>query len=183
MNNPVNAAPHTTSLWASGITISLVVAASANNAIGKNNRLLWHLPNDMRFFKNITWAMPVAYGRKTFEALCSKPLPGRLNIMITRNNNFAAEGITVVNTVNDALLIAKQNGYKELMIIGGGEIYKETIRVADYIYLTRVHHVFDEADTFFPEINQAEWTVISGKEFNADAKHAYPYSFQIWKRK
>src|SRR4051812_38055844 len=107
--------------------ISLVVAASTNNAIGKNNQLLWQLPNDTKFFKNITWAMPIAMGRKTFEALSSKPLTGRLNIVITRQKNFKAEGIVAVNKLDDAIFLADQHNYKELMIIGGGEIYKEAM--------------------------------------------------------
>ena len=107
--------------------LSHVVAASTNNAIGKDNQLLWHLPNDLKFFKNITWAMPVAMGRKSFESLGNKPLNGRFNIIITRNKDFKAEGCVVVNNINDAIFVAQQHDYKELMILGGGEIYKQSI--------------------------------------------------------
>jgi dihydrofolate reductase len=163
--------------------ISLVVAASTNNAIGKNNQLLWTLPNDMRFFKNITWAMPVAMGRVTFLALNSQPLNGRINIVITRRKNFSAKGVVVVNKIDDAIFFADQNDYKELMIIGGGEIYKAIMSKADRIYLTRVHATFEDADTFFPDIDESKWKLTSNRDFFKDEKHAYDYSFQIWERK
>jgi len=162
---------------------SLVVAASANNAIGKNGQLLWHLPNDLKFFKNITWAMPVAMGRKTFESLGNKPLNGRLNIVITRQKDFTAQGIVVVGNKEDALFLAQQHDYKELMILGGGEIYKAAISDADKIYITRVHAVFDDADTFFPEIDESKWQLTSNQDFFKDEKHAYDYSFQVWEKK
>ena len=162
---------------------SLVVAASANNAIGKNGQLLWHLPNDLKFFKNITWAMPVAMGRKTFESLGNKPLNGRLNIVITRQKDFTAQGIVVVGNLEDALFLAQQHDYKELMILGGGEIYKAAISDADKIYITRVHAVFDDADTFFPEIDESKWQLTSNQDFFKDEKHAYDYSFQVWEKK
>ncbi len=162
--------------------ISLVVAASSNNAIGKSNQLLWHLPNDLKFFKDITWAMPVAMGRKTFQSCNSKPLKGRLNIIITRQENLYANDIIVVHDIDNAIQVARQHDYKELMILGGGEIYKEAINIADKIYLTRVHHVFNEADTFFPEIDKTKWKLISNQDYFKDNKHAYNYSFQLWER-
>ena len=160
--------------------ISLVVAASENNAIGKQGKLLWHLPNDLRFFKNITWAMPVAMGRKTFESLNSKPLNGRLNIIITRQKDFKADGIVVINNSTDAAFIAQQNDYKELMILGGGEIFKESMPKADKIYITRVHATFEDADAFFPQIDENKWQLTSNQDFFKDEKHAYDYSFQLW---
>lgn len=163
--------------------LSLVVAASTNNAIGKNGELLWHLPNDMKFFKNVTWAMPVAMGRKTFDALGNKPLNGRLNVVITRQKDFTAQGIAVVSNIDDAEFLAHQQDYKELMIIGGGEIYRQSISKADKIYITRVHAVFDDADTFFPEIDETKWQLTSNQDFFKDEKHAYDYSFQLWERK
>ena len=163
--------------------LSHVVAASTNNAIGKDNQLLWHLPNDLKFFKNITWAMPVAMGRKSFEALGNKPLNGRFNIIITRNKDFKAEGCVVVHSLNDAIFVAQQNDYKELMILGGGEIYKQSIDISDKIYITRVHAVFEDADAFFPEIDESKWRLISNQDFFADEKHAYDYSFQLWDKK
>jgi len=160
--------------------ISLIVAASSNNAIGKNNQLLWNLPNDMKFFKNTTWAMPVLMGRKTFESL-GKPLPGRLNIIITRQKDWKPEGITVVHTLGDAVKAASEADYNEAFIIGGGEIFKEAIPTADKIYLTRVDANL-QGDAFFPEINTKDWLMVSEQSFETDDKHAYPYHFQLWER-
>lgn len=120
------------------MTISLIVAASLNNAIGKNNDLLWKLPNDMKHFKNVTWAMPIIMGRKTFDSMAGKPLNGRLNIVITRQQDWKAEGAVKVDSVYKALEIVQQNNYKEVFIIGGGEIYKAALSIADRVYLTRV---------------------------------------------
>jgi dihydrofolate reductase len=159
--------------------ISLVVAAAQNNAIGLHNRLLWHLPNDLKFFKNITWAMPVVMGRKTFEALAGKPLPGRLNMVITRQKDFRAEGVIVVSSMEEAISIANQQDYKELFVIGGGEIYQQSMLLADKIYLTRVDAVL-EGDTFFPAIEKDKWKMVSEQSFSADEKHQYAYHFQLW---
>jgi dihydrofolate reductase len=163
--------------------ISLVVAASENNAIGKDNKLLWRLPNDLKFLKNITWAMPVAMGRKSFESIDSQPLNGRVNIVITRQKDFKAPGAVVVSSLNDAIFVAGEHDYNELMVLGGGEIYKEAMPKADRIYITRVHAVFKDADTFFPEIDTNKWQLTSNEDFPVDEKHAYPYSFQVWDRK
>ncbi len=162
---------------------SLVVAASTNNAIGKNNQLLWNLPNDMKFFKNITWAMPVLMGRKTFEALGNKLLNGRVNIVITSGKFFKADGVVVVNNFRDADFFAAANDYKELMIIGGAHVYQQTIDEADNIYITRVHHVFEDADAFFPVIDEKKFKLVSNEDHFKDEKHTYDYSFQLWKRK
>ncbi|MBV9963364.1 MAG: dihydrofolate reductase, partial [Parafilimonas sp.] len=133
---------------------SLVVAASTNNAIGKNNQLLWHLPNDLKFFKNVTWAMPVLMGRKTFEALGNKPLNGRINLVLTSDKNYKKEGVVVIQKLRDADFFATENDYKELMILGGANVYAQTIDDADKIYITRVHHVFEDPDAFFPVIDE-----------------------------
>jgi dihydrofolate reductase len=164
------------------LMISLIVAASTNNAIGKNNQLLWHLPNDLKFFKNTTWGMPVIMGRKTFESV-NKPLPGRINIVITRQTGWKAEGVIVATDLNDALQKAAATNCKEYFIIGGGEIYKQSMAIADKIYLTRVHAVIDDADTFFPAIDETKWEQVSNEDFEVDEKHAFSYSFQIWKKK
>ncbi len=112
------------------MNITLVVAASENNAIGLNNQLLWHLPKDMRFFKNTTWGMPILMGRKTFESMGSKPLNGRLNIIITRNKNWVNEEVTVVHTMEEAAYVATKFSYNELLVIGGGEIYEMALPLA-----------------------------------------------------
>lgn len=161
--------------------ISIIVAASTNNAIGKNNQLLWHLPNDMKFFKQTTWALPIVMGRKTFESFGSKPLNGRLNIIITTQKDYKAAGAVVVNSFDDAAFVAQQHDYKELMIIGGGEIYRQTISKASKIYLTRVNATID-ADTFF-EMDTNDWQLIFADKHCADEKHIYDYTFETWIRK
>ena len=160
--------------------ISLIVAATSNNAIGKNNQLLWHLPNDMKFFKNTTWGMPVIMGRKTYEAL-GKPLPGRINIVISRQPQFNAEGVIVVQTIEEALQKAAETNCLESFIIGGGEIYRQSMEMANRIYMTRVHTEL-EGDTYFPEIDESNWKKVFNLDFGSDEKHAYPYSFQTWER-
>ena len=161
--------------------ISLIVAASTNNAIGKDNQLLWHLPNDLKFFKNTTWGMPVIMGRKTFEAV-NKPLPGRFNIVITRQQGWKAEGTIAATDLNDALQKATATNCNEIFVIGGGEIYKQAMEIADKIYITRVHAALD-GDTFFPTIDETKWELRSAREFVADEKHAFAYSFQTWEKK
>ncbi|MGL6268073.1 MAG: dihydrofolate reductase, partial [Chitinophagaceae bacterium] len=131
--------------------ISLILAASSNNAIGKQNALLWHLPNDLKFFKNTTWGMPVIMGRKTYESIAGEPLPGRFNIIITRKLDFnpGRENLWVVNTLEQAIAKAKETNCKEAFIAGGGEIYTAVLPLADRIYLTRVHADFPDAEIFF----------------------------------
>ena len=162
--------------------ISLVVAASENNVIGKDNQLVWTLPKDMKFFKNVTWGMPVIMGRKTFESLDSKPLNGRKNIVITRKPGFKAEGASVVNSVDAAIALAAEMNYKEAFIIGGGEIFMLAYEKANKIYITRVHAEL-EGDTYFPVIEKNDWKLVSNVDNPADEKHAYPFSFQVWERK
>jgi dihydrofolate reductase len=161
--------------------ISLVVAAAKNNVIGKDNQLVWNLPNDMKFFKNVTWGMPVVMGRKTFEAL-GKALPGRKNIVLTRQDGWTAKDTIVVKTMDEAKAAVKEMDVKEMMVIGGGEIFKMVMPEAKRIYLTRVDAEPD-GDAFFPEVDPAEWNLVSKKDHEADAKHAYNYSFQVWERK
>lgn len=160
--------------------ISLVVAAATNHAIGKNGKLLWHLPNDLKQFKNVTWGMPVVMGRKTFDSL-GKALPGRKNIVITRQRDWKAEGAIAVKNVYDALFVANETDAKEVMIIGGGEIYKALFEKADRIYMTRIE-ASPDADTFFPVIDGKHWQLISQQNHEADEKNIYNYSFQLWDR-
>jgi dihydrofolate reductase len=163
------------------LNISLIVAASLNNAIGKSNHLLWHLPNDMKFFKQTTWAMPVVMGRKTFESIGSKALNGRLNIVITTQRDYTASGAVVLNSIEDAIFIAHEHNYKELFIIGGGEIYKQAMPQVNTIYLTRVEATV-YGDTFF-EMNKNDWQLCFEDRHFADERHIYNYSFETWKRK
>jgi dihydrofolate reductase len=160
---------------------SFVVAASENNVIGRNNQLPWSLPNDLKFFKNTTWAMPVIMGRKTFEST-GKPLHGRTNIVITHREDWKADRVIVVHNMEEALIAAADTDAKEAFIIGGGEIFKANISTVDKIYITRVHAII-EGDAYFPEIDQTEWKLVSNLDFPADDRHKYPYSFQLWQRK
>lgn len=160
--------------------LSLIAAASENNVIGKNNDLPWRLPNDMRYFKNTTWGMPVIMGRKTFESM-SEPLAGRINIVITRQTNWKPEGAIVVSNLNDAIFVAKDADCKEVFVVGGGEIYKEAIKIADRIYMTRVHTITD-GDAFFPEIDKSKWKRISVRDCFTNEKHKFNYSFEIWEK-
>lgn len=164
--------------------ISLIVAATTNNVIGKDNKLLWHLPNDMKFFKNTTWGMPVIMGRKTFEALAGEPLPGRFNFVITRQKDWRPhrEKVQVAHDLTSALRLAEQTDSKEAFVIGGGQIYAEAMPVADRIYMTRIHAVL-EGDTYFPIIDERDWTLTGNLDFQPDERHAFAYSFQLWERK
>jgi len=164
--------------------ISLIAAASTNNVIGKDNKLLWHLPNDMKFFRNTTWGMPVIMGRKTYDALAGEPLPGRFNFVITRNKDWDPhnEKVKVVESLASAVDAAGETDAKEVFVIGGGEIYQQSMSIAHKIYLTRVHTVV-EGDAYFPVIDEAQWQLTSNLDFPVDEKHAYAYSFQVWERK
>ena len=165
--------------------LSIVVAASQNNAIGKDNQLLWKLPNDMRFFKNLTWGMPIVMGRKTFESIGSKALPGRMNIVLTRQAQLhKQEGkIFYTKDLNHAIELAERSGYKELFVIGGSDVYRYTIPIADNIYLTRVDAIFSDADTFIDAIDESKFQLVSSEQMNKDEKHMFPYCFETWQRK
>ncbi|MDO6429842.1 dihydrofolate reductase [Flavitalea sp. BT771] len=164
--------------------ISLIVAASTNNVIGKDNKLLWHLPNDMKYFRNTTWGMPVIMGRKTYDALAGEPLPGRFNFVITRNREWDPhnEKVKVVDNLAAAVTAAGDTDAKEVFVIGGGEIYHQSMSIADKIYMTRVHTEV-EGDTYFPVIDEGKWRLTNNLDFPVDEKHAYAYSFQVWERK
>ena len=164
--------------------VSLIVAVSDNGVIGKDNDLIWHLPKDMKFFKDTTIGHHVIMGRKNFESIPHKysPLPNRTNVVITRQADYRAEGCVVVNSVEAALEIAKNNGDHESFIIGGGQIYKIALEenLVDKIYLTKVHHSF-EGDTFFPELAN-QWKEIERIDCKADEKHDYAYSFLTFEK-
>lgn len=161
--------------------ISFIVAADESNVIGKDNQLPWHLPGDMKYFKNQTWGMTVIMGRKSLESL-GKPLQGRKNIVVTRNKNWKREGVEVAHSINEAIELAKQTGTKEIFIIGGAEIFKEAMPVANRIYLTRIHHKF-EGDVYFPAVSTNEWNLVKNKFCAADEKNQFSYTFEVWERK
>jgi dihydrofolate reductase len=164
--------------------VSLIVAVSENGVIGKDNDLIWHLPKDMRFFKETTMGHHVIMGRKNFESIPHKysPLPNRTNVVITRQSDYTAKGCVVVNSVEAAIQIVRENRDKEPFIIGGGQIYKIALekKLIAKIYLTKVHHSFN-GDTFFPELG-AEWKETGRIDCKADEKHAHDYSFLTFEK-
>ena len=165
--------------------VSLIVAVSENGVIGKDNDLIWHLPKDMKFFKDKTMGHHVIMGRKNFESIPHKfrPLPNRTNIVITRQSDYKAEDSIVVNSVEEALKVAKSNGENEAFIIGGGQIYKLALEanLIDRIYLTKIHHSFD-GDTFFTELS-SDWEEIKREDCFKDDNHKYDYSFIVLEKK
>lgn len=159
--------------------IALVAAASDNNVIGDNNALPWRMPADMKFFKELTTGHPVIMGRKTYYSF-GKPLKNRQNIIISRDKNLTIKGCVVVNSLKEAIKEAKKD--KEVFIIGGAEIYRQSMKIADKIYLTRIHSRFD-GDAFFPEIKERNWKLTECKEFEPDEKNPYPFAFMQFKKK
>lgn len=161
--------------------ISLIVIADENNGIGKNNQLLCHLPADLKYFKQTTMGHTIVMGRKTYESI-GKPLPGRTNIVISRQTDLAIEGCLVLPHLEDAINYAKARGETELYITGGGTIYELTLPLADKVYLTRLHHQFD-VDTFFPALHGNDWSCVKDERHSQDEKNKYDYSFQVYQRK
>jgi dihydrofolate reductase len=159
--------------------ISIIVAVGQRGEIGKDNALLWKLPNDMRWFVKNTKGKPIVMGRKTFESFGAKPLPNRKNIVITRDENYSAEGAVVVHNIDDAIAAAEPAD--EVMIIGGAEFYKQLLPRAQRLYLTRVEGSFD-ADAFFPMIPEYEWKETFCEEHDRDDEHEFEYVFRILER-
>jgi dihydrofolate reductase len=159
---------------------SIIVAAASNNAIGKDNDLLWHLPADMKHFKQLTSGHCILTGRKNFESIPEKfrPLPNRTNIIITRNKDLKVDTCHVFTSIQEGIDFAKSTGEQELFIIGGGEIYRESIEqnLIRKIYLTRVHQTF-AADTFFPELEEKDWEVVSELFMAKDEKNPFDCTF------
>jgi len=162
------------------VIISLLVAADEGNLIGKDNALPWHLPNDLRYFKNLTWGMPILMGRKTFDSI-GKPLPGRTSIVITRNTEWQHEGVIIVHSIEAAVEAAAARGAREIFVIGGAEIFAASFPMAQRLYLTRVHHHF-EGDAFLPPVDTNQWRLIRSRDCAPDEKNAYAHSFQVWEK-
>lgn len=161
--------------------LTLIAAAGEDNSIGKDNDLIWHLSNDLKRFKSLTNNHHIIMGRKTFESF-PKPLPNRTHIVITRNKDYkATDGVILVNSLDEAIASIKNDD--QPFIIGGGEIYKQAIELVDKIELTRVHQSFDDADTFFPEIDESIWKEVDRSTHDADDKHQYPFSFISYVRR
>lgn len=154
--------------------ISVIVAITRNNAIGKNGDLLYHISDDLKQFKKVTMGHPIIMGRKTFESFPNGPLPGRENIVITRQSDYNVEGITPVSSLQQA---CEKAGEQEVMVIGGGEIYRQALPMASKLYLTIIDIERVDADTFFPEINFAEWKVVEESEIKTDERSGVEYRF------
>ena len=161
--------------------ISIIVAIAENGAIGAKNNLLCRLPDDMRRFKTLTTGHTIIMGRKTYESLPKGALPDRVNVVITRDVNASFENCETFNDLKTA--IDKHKNEKEIFIIGGANIYKQAIMFSDKLYVTRVHHFFEDADTFFPEINEDTWLKTECNNFQSDKKHLFPYTFETFIKK
>lgn len=166
------------------MTISIIVAAAENNVIGKNNQMVWHLPEDFRFFKNKTWGLPLIMGRKTFEAMGEKELAGRFNIVITRQSDYRRgdKKIRIAGNLDEAIEMARQTDAKEAFIGGGGQLYAESMRRVDRVYLTRIK-ARPEGDAFFPEIPADLFELTASRLVPADEKNAFAMDFQTWEKK
>jgi dihydrofolate reductase len=156
--------------------ISFMLAMDENRVIGKDNDLPWRLPADLAYFKRVTMGQPIIMGRKTYDSI-GRPLPGRENIVVTRNKDFKAEGITVVHSLQEALEHTKNT---EAFVIGGAQIFKEALPLASRLYITHIYHTF-EGDTYFPAITD-EWKVISSEKGVKDEKNPYDYDFVVYEK-
>jgi dihydrofolate reductase len=166
--------------------VSIIVAMSANRGIGRNNDLMWHLPNDMKFFKDKTLGHPVIMGRKNYESIPEKyrPFKNRLNIVISRQANYNAPDCILVQNLSDALIAAKQNEENEVFVIGGGQVYQEALEmgVVDRMYITEVDAVFSDAEVFFPDFDKLQWNQELLFEHNPDNLHEYAFRVMQYER-
>ena len=159
--------------------LSMIVAHAENRIIGKDNDMPWHLPADLAYFKKVTLGKPVIMGRKTFESIGSKPLPKRENIVISRSPQSPVEGVVFTTSLQEALKLSTDH---EPFIVGGAEIYRQSMDIVDVMEITRVHDSF-EGDTFFPEIDSEVWTLEKEETHAKDENHKHAFSFQTWVRK
>lgn len=160
--------------------LSIIVAISRNGIIGDRNSLLWHIAEDMRFFRRTTSSHAVIMGRKTFESLGCRPLPKRDNIVITRNSDLRFEGATLVHSLDEA--IRSVTGDDEAFIIGGAQIYAEALPIADRLYITRIDRDY-EGDTRFPEYDSSLWRLVSREEHARGEEFEYPFAFELYERR
>lgn len=167
--------------------LSLIVAVAQNNAIGRNNELLWHISEDLKYFKSTTTGHPVIMGRKTYESI-GRPLPGRRNIVLTRGTleippvkNPHTTSMEVVNSLDQVYAIAQ--GEEEFFVMGGGMLYNETFGKADFLYLTRIYAEAENADTFFPEVDEMEWDVVRESQLLHDEENDIDFKFIVYKRR
>jgi dihydrofolate reductase len=160
--------------------IALIAAASDNDVIGKDNDLPWHLPDEFRFFKRTTKGHHVIMGRRTWESQ-AKPLPGRVNVVVSSQRDYEAPGATLVRSLNEALEVARAAGEDEAFVIGGTRLYAEALEFADRIYLTRVHATL-EGDAHFPPYDEAQWRELARERHEADERHAYAFTILTLER-
>ncbi|TGE23842.1 dihydrofolate reductase [Hymenobacter aquaticus] len=160
--------------------IALVVAVADNGVIGRDNQLIWHLPDDLKHFKRLTLNHPIIMGRRTFEAI-GRPLPKRRNIVVTRQADWQATGCEAAFSIADALETARTTD-ENIFVIGGGEIYRQALPMADTVYLTEVHHDF-EGDAVFPDLLPGEWREETRERHEPDDQHAYAFSFVTLRRR
>ena len=161
--------------------ISAIVATGLNNEIGVDNDLPWHLPADLKFFKETTLKKYVLLGRKSFESI-GRPLPGRTNIVITRDKDYYHSGIIIKHSISDGILYAKENGQDELFVLGGSNIYGQTQEIWDQFYQTKINVEIPHATAFFPKVNYDNWSLAWSEEHQADEKNKYNYSFNKYVR-
>ena len=163
------------------MNISIVVAVSKNLAIGTGNQLPWHLPADLKYFKNLTSGFPIIMGSNTYLSI-GKPLPNRTNIVITsqQNPSWKKEGIILVNSIEAAIEKAKSLNVADCYIIGGASIYKQAIHFCNKIFITKIDLKIENADAFFPSLNESEWKLISEEKHDADEKNKWNYSFEVF---
>ena len=159
----------------------IIVAIADNNAIGKDNALLWHISEDLKFFKNTTMGCPVIMGRKTFESI-GRPLPKRTNIVVSRSGYEAPEGVVVVSSLEEAFATVPAET-ERAFVIGGGQIYAQAMQLADRLIVTHVHTIIEDADTFFPAIDPSIWSVAERSELLTDPETGYTFEFVVYQRK
>lgn len=164
--------------------VAMIVAQAQNRVIGRDNKLPWYLPGDLKYFKQATLGKPIVMGRKTFDSI-GKPLPGRLNIVITRDQSYQPDGVKVVHSLQEAIELAESqaliDGAEELMIIGGEQIYAQALPLAERLYITQVHAEV-EGDAHFPVFASADWQELGREDFSAEGPNPYDYSFIVYQR-
>jgi len=163
------------------VIVSLLVAMDLKRGIGKDNRLPWHLSDDLKQFKRLTMGHHMILGRKTYESI-GKPLPGRTTILLTHRPDFQPDGCLVAHSLEEALSIARERGESEVFIIGGGQVFAQALPLADRIYLTRVHARV-EADVYFPSFDETQWIEIERSDYPADSKNQFAFTFQLFEKR
>lgn len=163
--------------------VTIIVAVARDGAIGRRGDLLFHISDDLRRFKRLTMGHPIVMGRKTFESFPKVPLPGRTNIVVTRNGDYDGRGATVADSLDEALKIAAAEETGRIFIIGGGEIYRQAFGIADALELTAIDAAVDDADTFFPPVNDVDWQLTEKSEPMTDPKTSISYSFKTYTRR